>query len=376
MTSKERVLAAINHEEPDKVPLDSWLAPEIGEMMREALNVDISTDRFGLSKKLGHDILYGNIGFCDGYNSIYIDERKIGDNLFQDRFGIQWRRKDHEFGCYCEFAEYPLADMKNYDRFSWPDPIESSRDGLEMYKKLIEQDGREYAILGGVACTMLEGAWYLRGLDNFMMDLVQNRDFAEELLDGAMQFSLAISKRLVEMGVDIIWWGDDVGVETGPMISPALFRALIIPRYAHMVEEVKKINNEIKIAFHTDGSIEWALDDLVDVGFDILNPLQPDANDVKAVKKRYGKRLSFWGNVDTRNVMSSGTVQDVISEVRQVIDTLGHGGGLILCSNHTIQATARAFENTVAYYWAANHFRDYPLRTRSTSTASKVQWVS
>jgi len=191
-----------------------------------------------------------------------------------------------------------------------------------------------------------------------------------------MNFSLSLSKKLVQMGVDIIWWGDDVGVETGPMISPDLFKKILSPRYAHMVEEVKNINGNIKIAFHTDGNIEWALDDLVEVGIDILNPLQPDANDVKAVKKRYGKQLTFWGNVDTRNIMSKGTTQEVINEVRNVIETLGYGGGLILCSNHTIQSTQRAFDNTVAYYWAAHHFRNYPLQTKPVSGSSKVQWVS
>ena len=231
---------------------------------------------------------------------------------------------------------------------------------------------KEYAILGGVACTMFEGSWYLRGLENFLTDLYLNRDFAIELLDKTMDYSLRISKKLVEMGVDIIWWGDDIGGERGPYINPKLYRELIKPRHAYMVQEVKKINKDIIIAFHTDGDIGWALDDLIEIGIDILNPLQPDVNNVEEIKKKYGKKLTFWGNVDTRNIMSRGTFSDVAEEVRKVISILSPGGGHILCSNHTIQASARAVDNTVAYYWAAEKFRNYPLNVGKVTGQKKL----
>jgi uroporphyrinogen decarboxylase len=362
MTSKERVLLALEHREADKVPLDSWMAREVAEKMTESFNVDSTEDPFALQKFLGHDLLYRNIGFCDGFNSIHDESSRIGENLYQDRFGIKWRRADHTHGSYCEFVEHPLSDVSKWDSYTLPDPIDSSRRDLDLYRDLIARDGQDYAILGGVACTMLEGAWYLRGLDTFLMDLADRRDFVEELLEACMRFSLEISRELVRMGVDIIWWGDDLSIESGPMFDPELIRTLILSRYAFMIEEVKKINRDVKIAFHSDGNVQWLLDDLVDAGVDIINPLQPDANDCVAVKKRYGKNLCIWGNVDTRHVMSSGSTHDVIREVENVIATLGHGGGLILCSNHKIQSTARAFENTVAYYMAAEKFRNYPLR--------------
>lgn len=376
MNSKERVLTAINHEEPDKVPIDAWLAPEVSEVIIKLLNIDISKDRFAMAKALGHDMLYTNIGMCDGFNSIYREDRKVGENLYQDLWGIKWRKKSHKYGSYCEFAEHPLANIKNYDNYKWPDPLNSLKKEIEMYRKLIEKDGKEYAILGGVACTMLEASWYLRGLENFMMDLITNKDFAIELLDKTMNYHLTVSKKLVEMGVDIIWWGDDISNERGPYFSPKLYRELIKPRYAYMIQEVKKINKNIKIAYHTDGKIDWALDDLVEIGIDILNPLQPDVNDVEAIKKKYGKKLTFWGNVDTRSVMSNGSCSDVVEEVKNVIKTLAPGGGLILASNHTIQATARAVDNTIAFYWAAHNFRNYPIKLEPIKSHIKVDWVN
>lgn len=372
MTPKERVLTTLNHEEPDRIPIDSWMAPEVVDAMAKILNVDLSSDRFALAKALGHDMLYSMVGICDGFNSIYKEERKIGTNLYQDPWGIKWRRKDYGGGSYCEFAEHPLANIKAYDTYKWPEPIEAEKDGLKVYEELIESCGRQYAILGAVPCTVLETAWYLRGFDRFLADLCNNRDFADELLEKAMQYHLAVSRKLVEMGVDIIWWGDDLSVENGPLVHPETYRELIKPKHAHMVEEVKKINRDVKIAFHCDGNVQWALDDFVEIGIDVLNPLQPDANDSAAIKKRYGDRLAFWGNVDTRQVMSQGTCTDVVKEVEGVVKTLGPGGGLILATNHTIQSTPKAVDNTIAFYWAADRFRDYPIAVDRKSTRRKA----
>jgi len=375
MTSKERVLMAINHQEPDKVPLDSWMAPEVADKLIKLLNVDTSQDPFALAKRLGNDFLYRAVGFCEGFSTIYDEAKKIGDNLYRDDFGIKWSYKHQEHGGYCEMVEHPLADLHNYSRFKWPDPLQVSRVGLEENRRLIERDGKEYGIIGAVACSMLEGAWYLRGLENLLMDLAGNLDFVEELLERTMQHSLALSRELVKMGVDILWWGDDFSVETGPVMQPELFRRLLKSRYARAFGELRGLNKNVKIAFHCDGKVEWALDDLVEAGVDIINPLQPDVNDVAAVKKRYRKSLTVWGNVDTRNVMSKGSAQEVVEEVKSVIRTLSPGGGHLLSSNHTIQATPRAVENTIAFYWAAHMFRSYPIRIEALSEEARTTRV-
>ena len=375
MTSKERVLMAINHEEPDKVPLDAWLAPEVADELVKILNVDTSKDPFALGKRLGNDFFYRAVGFCEGFSTMYDETKKVGDNLYQDEFGIQWSYKRQQHGGYCEMVSHPLADRAAYDTFKWPDPLEVSRVGLQENRELIARDGKEYGMLGAVACSMLEGAWYLRGLDNLLMDIATDVAFVEDLLDHTMNHSLVLSRELVKMGMDILWWGDDFSVESGPIMSPPLFRKLLKTRYAKVFAELKSINPRVKIAFHCDGKVEWALDDLVEAGVDILNPLQPDANDVCAVKKRYGKKLSVWGNVDTRHVMSEGTAVQVAEEVKNVIRTLSPGGGHLLSSNHTIQATPRAVENTIAFYWAAHTFRNYPIQLQPVVQAAHATRV-
>jgi uroporphyrinogen decarboxylase len=351
------------------------MAPEVADQLVKMLNVDTASDPFALGKRLGNDFFYRAVGFCEGFSTMYDETKKVGDNLYQDDFGIQWSYKRQQHGGYCEMVHHPLADRAAYDRFPWPDPLVVSRAGLEENRALIARDGKEYGIIGAVACSMLEGAWYLRGLDNLLMDIASDLEFVEDLLDHTMNHSLVLSRELVRMGVDILWWGDDFSVESGPIMSPALFRRLLVSRYAKVFKELRAINPRVKIAFHCDGKVEWALDDLVEAGVDILNPLQPDANDPRAVKKRYGKKLSFWGNVDTRRVMSAGTATEVVEEVKNVIRTLSPGGGHLLSSNHTIQATPRAVENTIAFYWAAHMFRSYPIRLQPVAETRKATRV-
>jgi uroporphyrinogen decarboxylase len=199
-------------------------------------------------------------------------------------------------------------------------------------------------------------------MENFMIDLIKRKDFVNDIMDRLMNYHLQVSKKLVAMGIDIIFWGDDIGCEYGPIISPELWKEFLYPRYAYMVQEVRKINKDIKIAFHSDGYIEHAIDDFVEIGFDILNPLQTKVNNIEMIKRKYGKKLTFLGNVDTRYVLSNGSPEDVTNEVKNVIKTLAPGGGLILCTNHRIQATEKSLDNTIIYYWAAEKLRNYPIQ--------------
>jgi uroporphyrinogen decarboxylase len=139
MTSKERVQMAINHEEPDKVPLDSWMAPEVADELVRILNVDTGSDPFVLGKRLGNDFFYRAVGFCEGFSTIYDESKKIGDNLYKDEFGIKWSFKRQSHGGYCEMVEHPLADKSRYSTFKWPDPLVASKVGLEENRALIKK---------------------------------------------------------------------------------------------------------------------------------------------------------------------------------------------------------------------------------------------
>ena len=188
-----------------------------------------------------------------------------------------------------------------------------------------------------MSCTIFELAWYLRGMDRLLMDMVLNSRFVEILMDRILEFYIPAGKRIAGMGVDIIWTGDDVGMQTGMIMSPELFRKYIKERYRLLISEIKKSNSSIKIAFHSDGYITPVIDDLIEVGVDILNPVQPKCMDPKEIKERFGDRLSFMGTIDEQQVLPFGTIEDLKYEIDTRLKTVGYNGGLIIGPTHNIQ---------------------------------------
>ena len=226
---------------------------------------------------------------------------------------------------------------------------------------LIAKYGKTHSIVGGCSSSVFEGPWYLRGMDAFLQDLLVNKDYAHRLIDLVSGFYLEAGLRLVEMGCDILLAGDDVGTQDRMLISPELFREYIKPRYGRLFGEYKRANPALKIAAHICGFIEPVIDDLVEVGLDVLNPVQPLAMDPARLKKRYGKHLSFWGAVDDQRVMPFGSPRDVKDEVRRRIAQLAPGGGYIVCPSHNLQPTT-PMENIQAFYRTAAEYGGYPLK--------------
>jgi uroporphyrinogen decarboxylase len=225
---------------------------------------------------------------------------------------------------------------------------------------MIRQYGGEYGIVGGLACTLFELTWYLRGMPQVLMDLKADQDFYDVYLSRLMRWIEVAGRNFAELGVDIIWIGDDFGMQNRMVISPALFRKFFKPRYARLFEEWKSINPQVKIAFHSDGNILPIIPDLIEIGLDILNPVQPKSMDPALVKKVYGDKLTFWGTVDIQEVLPFGAPEDVRNEVKLRVRTVGPGGGLILAPAHNIPADVPT-ENILAFYEAAKRYGRYPI---------------
>jgi len=358
MTHKERLLAAINHEEPDRVPLCAWYTPEAEKKLLRHLGVDSEqTETYKaaggpLPILMDHDFLISWVGPCTSY---YADPRQE----YTDEWGIRWRWvKNAAGGSYTEMVHHPLADIVDPAEYTLPDF--SRADRYEGVQQLIAQYGSEYGIMGGAACTLFELAWYLRGMPRLLMDLVAEKDFVSAFLDDLMRWIDVAGSRMVELGVDIIWIGDDFGTQDRMLISPQLFREFFKPRYAALFAKWKTINPRVKIAFHSDGFIEPILPDLVEIGLDILNPVQPKSMDPARLKRDYGKHLTFWGTVDIQEVLPFGTALDVANEVRLRLRTVGKGGGLILAPAHNIQPEV-PIANILAFYEAAKGDGSYPI---------------
>jgi uroporphyrinogen decarboxylase len=197
-------------------------------------------------------------------------------------------------------------------------------------------------------------------MEQVMMDILRNKDFAHAYFDRLMEWIRVAGNRYVEMGADIIFIGDDVGAQNRMMISPALFREFLKPRYAELFSAWKRMNPALKIAYHSDGYIVPVIGDLIEVGLDILNPIQPACMDPAEVKRQFGNHLTFWGTVDIQHVLPFGTPADVAAEVKLRCETVGPGGGLILSPAHNIQSEV-PIANILAFYEAAQKYGRYPL---------------
>jgi uroporphyrinogen-III decarboxylase len=190
--------------------------------------------------------------------------------------------------------------------------------------------------------------------------MVANKDFMHAYLDRLMKWIDEAGARMVGLGVDIIWIGDDFGMQDGMIISPQLFREFFKPGYAYLFAKWKALNPHVKIAFHSDGNIYPIIPDLIEVGLDILNPVQPKSMDPERLKKEYGDKLTFWGTVDIQEVLPFGTPEDVANEVKLRVQTVGKGGGLIISPAHNIQCEV-PLANILSFYESAKKFGRYPL---------------
>lgn len=361
MKPKERLLTALDHKEPDRVPIQASFTPETSKRLDNYLNLkkdDTKTLHGGgyeLDRTLGIDILQTAVGVAANY---YLDFEEYTDN-----WGITWKRIYYNTkngrGSYTEMIGHPLADDSSIYSYIPPDPLDENN--YIQAKNLLKDYGKDYAIMGVVVATIFESAWYLRSsVDKLLIDFATNEDLANKILDIPMNYHLEAGKKLIEMGCDLIWTGDDVGMQKNMIMSPTMWRKFLKNRMAKLYSEFRKINKNIKIAYHSDGFIEPIIDDFVEIGLDILNPLQPQAMNVSVLKKRYGKKLSFWGGIDIQKTLPFGTVEDITNEVKQRIKELGQGGGYIIAPSHHIQLDT-SIENIMAFFDAAKKFGKYPL---------------
>ncbi len=377
MTSRERVLCALNHEEPDRVPLflgtsgvTSILGPGYPKL-RQQLGLPSSPTRW-LSRQfqyvqMDEDVLeiLGSDGrpVMPGAASSTL-RRDISADCLIDDWGCTWNKRAGVD--YFEITEAPLrhATLDDLDRYPWPDMLPSSRlSGMAERCQAVQQAGFASVVMTGV--TLFEQACLLRGMEECLLDLLGDQDFFLALQERIKRVSLPYLRELsrqVGPYADIMLIGDDLGSQDSTLLSPELYRRLIKPHEAELLS-VAHEHSAAKIFFHTCGNIHTLIGDLIDIGVDILNPVQVSAGamrDTAALKRDFGAHLSFCGGIDTRQVLPCGTTEDVRAEVRRRIHDLAPGGGYIAAAVHCIQPDVPT-KNVVAMCQAVHEFGQYPL---------------
>lgn len=231
-------------------------------------------------------------------------------------------------------SDRPLSDEKNLKNYKFPDLNES---GLfdDMRRNLPKLKSR-YIVMAG-ATGIFQNAFELRGYQQFLEDLLINQQFAEELISRIYEHDLDLIRRYAQLGVDVIIFGGDIAMQTGMLFSPKIWRLFFKERYAHIIEKAKKYGVKY-FYFHSDGNIMEVMDDLIEVGFNIFNPIQPECMDPYEVKRRWGDKIVLDGTISTQYLLPFGSVRDVRKEVRERINRCAQNGGLVIGPSNRVQS--------------------------------------
>ena len=367
MNSKERVLATLRGQEPDQVPVYVTVVSEMADELSKVTGIRPDNCDAYLTNRISHAEILTTLGNdVVGIGSTAppcCPTQTRSDGFRVDEWGFVYRPVPHAFGIYYEIVERPLAGItsaRELAHYSVPDPYTPGR--FDVAQERSERYGRGWALLGVIECTVFEMAWNLVGLEQFLTDMALQKDYIEPLLDEVTAYSIGIGLELIRLGADIMLTGDDIGMDPGPMMSPAMWRKYLKPRLKRVFDAYRAAKPDVILAYHTCGSVLPFIDELIELGMEVLNPIQVTAYgmDPAMLKDKYGHQLSFCGGVDQRHVLPNGTPEDVEAEVRRRILEMGQGGGYILAPTHDIQADT-SVENVLALFDAAERWGVYPL---------------
>jgi len=359
MNSRERLLKTINRETPDRPPVFATLTPQSAKMLSDNQNLlyEEPLDSL-LSTRISHMDLLTHLGNdCVGIAGCAPNDfptKKLDGGILIN----EWGMKFIDAGIYYEFYEYPLAhansvdDIKNY---KFPDPLADGR--FDEAQKTIDKYDKTHAIVADLETVFFETSWYLVGLEKLLMDMALGEEYIHTLFDKVMEVNITIGKKLIEMGADVLWTGDDFGSQSNMLIAPDMWRHYFKPRIKEMFQEFRSVNPDIKIAWHSCGSIIPIIPDFIEIGLDILNPIQPLAAQMEPhfLKDNFGKELVFFGGIDIQDLMPNGTPQQIKAEVEKRINILGKDGGYIIAPAHNIQNDT-SVENVLAFFDAVKNY--------------------
>ncbi len=382
MNSRERVLRALNHEAPDRVPIDLGgfqtgihkdayrslidflgfkeaivILDPVQQIVRPSERV---LERFRVDTR--YVCAHGPESFKGG---IELNER--GGRLWhdlRDEFGVVWSMPDDEPN-YMDISYHPLGEATIKDLADYPFPRGDDPTRFSGVREEALRMRREtpYALCTGISGVVYEICWYMRGLEKWFEDLLTNPRFCEALIDRVLEywinFETGFMKAVGDI-VDVVMIGDDLAGQSGPLFSPTLYRKIVKPRQKALVRHLKSLTRA-KVWYHTCGDCWEYIPDLIDNGIDILNPVQIGLKNMQphALKERFGRSLVFWGGgIDTQHVLPFARPEAVREEVRKNLKAFKPGGGYVFNNVHNIQKGVPP-ENIVALLDAAYELGAY-----------------
>jgi len=347
MSPRERLLTAMRRQRPDRIPKTLSFTPALEEEFRRRTGSDSPSDYFRLEPR--------GVGIAPTRNrrdfTAYLGDVENLDS--HDEWGVGYISAG--FYHFWKMV-HPLRNARtprDIAAYPWPDVLAPYR-----WQHIPEQarawHNRGYPVGAGPTCQLFEQAWYLRGQEQLLFDFFDNPDIAIAILDTINNVMIEASERLARIGIDILMLGDDVGSQRAMIMSPAMWRQWIRPRVAKQIAAAKRIKPDLLVYYHTDGGVEPIIPDLIEIGLDILNPVQPECMDPVEIKRKFGDRLAFWGTIGTQTTMPFGSPDEVRRVVKERIATVGPEG-LLLAPTHVLEPEV-PWENIVAFVEAVEEY--------------------
>jgi uroporphyrinogen decarboxylase len=376
LTSRERVHAALSHREPDRIPIDlGGFQTGIHRRAYEALlgHLGLAEDIVVLDpvqqlavpsetvlRRFHADVRYLTAHGPDGFGGgIEVNERagRRWHDL-RDEFGVVWSMPDDQM-LYMDISHHPLAKatIRDVEAYPFPDGGDPTRFTGVRERALAVRTDTPYALSSGICGVTYEVCWYMRGLERWFMDMIDEPALCEALLDRTAQYWVDWMRGFLGQAgdlLDVVMIGDDLAGQQGPLFSPAFYRRVVRPRQQRVIDAIKR-GTRAKIWYHTCGDCSQYIPDLIEMGVDILNPVQigPERMSPRGLKEKFGSDVVFWGGgIDSQHVLPFATPDEVRREVRKNVELFKPGGGYVFNNVHNIQAGVPP-ENIVAMYDAA-----------------------
>jgi uroporphyrinogen decarboxylase len=350
MNSRERVFRAFRKKpgNPDRVPIQFDLCrqhteafgkklgiqPDYALSYYEDLTYRISANE--IRTRMGSDVVVVGGTVPAGYKPV-----QVSGDITLNEFGMHMKPTS----LYVEVVKCPLENVstvKEIENYNFPDPYAEGR--FIKAQRDISRFGKDYFVIGDVEISLFELAWHLTGLEKYMIGMMCDELWIDSLNDRVEEWSTGLALQLVKAGADAIWFGEDLGSQTSTLISPDEWRVRFKPRHKRMIDKLKKENPDIIIIMHSDGAVAPLLDDFIELGVDVYNPVQPnvDGSDPQELKDKYGARISFFGGIDQQSLLPSGDRGKIQSEIKERIRILGKDRGYLLAPAHILQTDVSA----------------------------------
>lgn len=349
MSIREKFSNAMRRKSEDYVPFEFRLCPSLLEEFKKRTGVENYAEYYkfparGTKVESLSDFARYHKYFKD-LTDVTVGDWGIGRKKGSVEHFTRMLHPMESFETIEEFEQYPYPDpVKDYDWSSYP-------------AKVADIKQSDLIAVAQMEVTIFETAWYMRGMEQFMVDMAINPELANYHLDRITQNRCEFAKRYAKAGCDVLRLGDDVSTQLDMMMAPDTWREFIKPRLAKVIKAAKEQNPEIMIFYHGDGNLQKIIPDLIEIGVEILNPVQPECMDPVEIKQRYGDKLSFWGTLGTQTVMPFGSPEDVKQVCMRMIKEVGKGGGLLLAPTHMLEPEV-PWENIEAFLSTVREHND------------------